>query len=43
MCIRDRDGMVNGLVVAALKLADRDDHIQFARAEAGEGLSLIHI
>jgi hypothetical protein len=35
------DGVVDGVVVAALELADGDDHVQFADAETGEGGCLL--
>ena len=35
------DGVMDGLVVAALELADGDDHVQLARAETGEGGGLL--
>ena len=31
---RGVDGVVHGVVVAALELADGDHHVQFARAQA---------
>ena len=33
---RGVDGVVDGLVVAALELADGDDHVQLARAQTGQ-------